>query len=57
MRQPEKAVDVLLEDLETWSIESISNEYFLMLAKSMITVTQAEKLSEVIEKCSDRVSA
>jgi len=57
MRQPEKAVDVLLEDLETWPIESISNEYFLMLAKSMITVTQAEKLSEVIEKCSDRVSA
>lgn len=52
MRESEKAVDTLLDDLEGWIIDQIPNEYLLMLIKSMITLKQAERLSEIIEKCS-----
>jgi len=52
MRESEKAVDTLLDDLDSWSIDSIPNEYLLMLIKSMITLKQAERLSEIVEKCS-----
>jgi len=37
MRESERAIDTLLEDLETWSIDKIPNEYLLMLFKSMIS--------------------
>ena len=57
MRESERAVDVLLDDLESWSIERIPNEYLLMLIKSMITLKQAERMSEIVEKCSKNVSA
>jgi hypothetical protein len=57
MRESERAVDVLLDDLESWSIERITNEYLLMLIKSMITLKQAERMSEIVEKCSKNVSA
>lgn len=52
MRESEKAVDTLLDDLEGWMMDHIPNEYLLMLIKSMITLKQAERLSEIIEKCS-----
>lgn len=45
MRESERAVDTLLEDLESWSIDRIPNEYLLMLFKSMISLKQAERLS------------
>lgn len=38
MRESERAVDALLEDLETWAVEKIPSEYFLMLFKSMLSV-------------------
>jgi len=38
MRESERAIDTLLEDLETWSIDKIPNEYLLMLFKSMISL-------------------
>lgn len=57
MRQPERAVDILLDDLETWPLESIPDEYFLMLSKSVLSLKHAEKLSLLIEKCSQTVSA
>ena len=57
MRQPERAVDILLDDLETWPLESIQDEYFLMLSKSVLSLKHAEKLSLLIEKCSQTVSA
>ena len=57
MRESERAVDTLLEDLETWIIDRIPNEYLLMLFKSMITLKQAERLSQIVEKCSKTVSA
>jgi len=37
MRQSDKAIDALLDDLQNWPIDSISDEYFLMLTKSMVT--------------------
>lgn len=51
MREPERAIDTLLDDLETWPNNQIPNEYFLMLFKSMITPKQADRLAEIISTC------
>jgi hypothetical protein len=57
MRESERAVEALLEDLETWAVEKIPSEYFLMLFKSMLSVKQAERLAMIVDRCSALLSS